>query len=234
MPTHLRLALEVACGVLAAASTSLVLFNLLSASSRRSSERTSETNGSQSVRGDDTDAQTRATSSSPAPSTQPLGLPPPPAYMPPSPIPPVYILTPPMPIPTYYPTPFIEPQRPVGPPPRPIQPVSTVKPSIVRLNDLQLLVHQQQNIFTEQWDDFSPRELPTENVAFIILSRSQRTPFVPKTLFLLEILSDALKRVLKKCDCLRYVESVFDPAPQVPLNLLQANIRFTPTNYSIR
>lgn len=93
--------------------------------------------------------------------------------------------------------------------------MATGVPPLVRLNDLQLLVHQQQNIFTERWEEYSPREFPTKDVAFLIYARRQRPPLVPSTLFLLEIHSESLKRVLKECDCLEHVESVFDPEPKV-------------------
>src|SRR5271169_4363700 len=100
MSTNLRLALEVACGVIAIASTSLVLYNVLSASSRNAPERTSGTNRSQR---DDTNDQNPAA---------PLGQMPlmPPPYMPPPPppIPPVYIVAPQMPMPQY-PMPFMGP-----------------------------------------------------------------------------------------------------------------------------
>lgn len=234
MSTNSRLAIEVTLGVLAVVSTSFVLYNVLSASSRKPPERTSD---SQRVRRDDPDAHARENFLGPEPLMQPLGLPPPPAYVPPPPppiVPPIYIVNPP---PTYPPAHFIEPRPravPPPPPPDPEEPLSTIKPAIQRVNDLQLRVHQQQNIFTEQWDDFCPKKLSTDNLAFVIYSRSQRTPFVPETLFLLEIVSDSLKRILKECDCLKYVESVFDPTPRVPSNLFRANIRFTPTNYSIR
>ena len=129
----------------------------------------------------------------------------------------------PMQMPMPMPMPFIGPQPPPGPPlgppmrpNNPVQAVSSLKPSIERLNNIQLLVNQQQNIFTERWEDFSPRELIKDNIAFIIFSRSQRSQYVPKTVYILEIVSDALKRILKECDCLRYVESMFDPSPQVP------------------
>src|SRR5436190_646719 len=139
-----NLPLAIACGVLAVASTSLVLYNILSAGSRNQSQRTSRTNTSQYVRREDADAQLLA---NPEPPAQPFGLPPPPPYIPPAPAPPVYIFAPPMPMLPYHPPPMIEAKLPINPCPppnrRPDQ-VSVVRPAIERLNDLQLRVRQRQ------------------------------------------------------------------------------------------
>lgn len=148
--------------------------------------------------------------------------------IPPVAMPPVYMIAPsPMPM-QLYPTP--------SPPPNPDDPppiAGKFGPSIVRVNDLRLLVHEQLNIFTQQWEEFSPPELPMEdlNIAFVIRSRIQRTP---SRLVLLEIRSDALKR------CWRSV-SVLDVS-NLCLTLYQryfcacskGNIRFMPTNYSVK
>lgn len=230
-----NLPLAVACGVLAIASTSLVLYNVLSPGSRNESQRTSRPNASQHVGREHADGQPPA---NPQPLAQPLELPPPPPppYVPPAPAPPVYIIAPQMPMPMYNPPHFIEARPPVnlGPPPiRPGNQVSVVRPAFERLNDLQLLIRQRQAMYSEEWEEFHPTEPVGGNVAFLIFSRTQRAPLVPRTLSLLEIRSDALKRVLQGCDSLKCLESVYDPIFRVPLDLFYANNRFTVTYYSI-
>src|SRR5437773_2252455 len=162
-----NLLLSIACGVLAVVSSSLVLYNVLSAGSRNQSQRT---NAWQHVRRENADAQ-------PPPNPEPpLGLLPPPPYIPPAPV--YNIITPPMTMPPYYPPPVMP-----GPPPnRPPGQVAVVRPAIERLNDLQILVRQRQNMFAEEdWEEFRPTEPIGDNVAFIMFSRTHRAPFVPQT-----------------------------------------------------
>jgi hypothetical protein len=148
--------------------------------------------------------------------TGPQGAPPP--YAPAPPPATIYVIPQVMPIPMqpYAPLPPPMPQMGHPPPPASPRPPVTIRvPPLVRLNDLQLLVHQQQNVFTEHWEEYSPREFPTKDTAFVIFARHQRLPLLPSTIFLIEICSESLKSVLKGCDCLKYVESVFDPRPRV-------------------
>lgn len=204
------------CGLLAATSISLAIFTLLSRG------RESAIHNPEGLNGRPRPAQ--AMDVGPVQSSGPQGAPPP--YAPAPPPPSIYVIAPqstPMPVQPYFtqpppqmrPPPF--PAPPFAPPPlaNPPPPVTTSVPPLVRLNDLQILVHQQQNIFTERWEEYSPCEFPTTDIAFLVFARRQRHSFVPSTLFLLEIYSESLKRVLKGCDCLKYVESVFDPRPQV-------------------
>lgn len=198
MSTNVRLSFF--CGMFAATSASLALYLFFQSRQEPSSRGVSNTSSTS-----DTDLLTRSTAE------QHFPIP-----MPPVAMPPVYMIAPPMMPMQPYPTP------PPPPPPDYPPPVDAkFCPSIVRVNDLQLLVHERQNMFTDQWEEFSPRELPMENLAFVMRSRIQRTPWVPSKLVLLEIRSDALKRVLKECDCLRYVESVFDPMPEALLRLFK-------------
>jgi hypothetical protein len=230
-----NLPLAIACGVLVIASTSLVLYNVLSPGSRNESQHTSGTNASQRVEREDADRQPPANLEPPG---QGLGLPPPPPppYVPPAPAPPVYIIAPQMPMPMYNPPPLVEARPPFNPGPPPIRPgnqVSTVRPAFERLNDLQLLIRQRQPMYSEEWEEFHSTEPIADNVAFLIFSRTQRAPYVPRTLSLLEIRSEALKRVLRGCDSLKSLDALFDPISRVPSDLFQTNIRFMVTHYSI-
>ena len=204
------------CGLLAATSVSLAAFTYFSRrweSSARNPNRPTERPRS---------AQAIDAGLLHAPGVQGAPPPYPPPYAPaPQQAPgPIYVIAPqpiqipiqPVVMPPPMPPQMGPPQ--MGPPPA-LPPTATRIPPLVRLNDLQLMVHQQQNIFTERWEEYSPQEFPTQNLAFVVFARRQRYPFVPSTLFLLEIHSESLKRVLKGCDCLKYVESVFDPEPQV-------------------
>lgn len=193
------------CGVFAATSASLALFAIFSRR-RETSERAADTANDRVSAIRDIDAAMLSA----------VPQVPPPAYMPPPAAPPVYFITAPtVPVVQHY-APAPPPRMDPPPPPNPVRPLATVIPSLQRVNDLQLLVHQQQNIFTDLWEEHSPRKLATEDIAFVILSRTQRIPLVPAKIYLLEIYSDALKRVLTKCNCMKYVESVHDVRPQVP------------------
>ena len=195
------------CGLFGATAVSLALFIFFDRHQRRAGEH-----GVPAARGFD------------AGGVDPGMLPPPPAYAPPLPaVPPIYIqvIPPPAPpshIPPYYAnnTQHGHRRAPLssdGPGQQPV--VSTRIPSLQRPTDLQLLVHQQQNLYTQQWEEHSPTDLPTENVAFVIYSRTQRFPLLPAKIYLLEIYSEVLQDVLKDCDCLKFAESVFDAKPRV-------------------
>lgn len=201
--------LSFVCGVLATTAISLALFILFGPHQKRSNEHEAP-----AVR--DLDAR----------GMEPGMLPPPPAYAPPLPaVPPIYIqvTSPPAPPPQqipfvpYYPNPVPGNRTPPpadGPGPQPV--VATRIPPIQRPTDLQLLVHQRQNLYTQQWEEHSPTNLPTENVAFVIYSRTQRFPLLPAKIYLLEIHSEVLMDILKDCNCLKFAESVFDAQPRVP------------------